>query len=228
MKVHLNSTFFMIPSFYLILLFTWVSSLFFIGNPYLSLILMISSFFCYFWTFFQLFQIDLSLKNFGVMNIFIITILSFYMYVSKSSSFMIYFLFALKIIVFLFAISIFVTMYNPKKVYLTKYLFLSLLLFFFFLGIFLCLVKFYFLDALNFGTTNNVANSVYFSFNNYNFWDVSNNALFSLDFTNDNQLSEFAVQLSKFKETRWLFHYLAQMLFLDSSWLHIHLSLVFV
>ena len=151
---------------------------------------------------------------------------------------MIYFLLAVKIILFSLVIGVFLSTYNPKIVYLTKLLFISFLFCFFFLGIFLCQVKIYFFDALNFFADKNIVNypllfneiptQVYLSVKNYNFLNASDNALFILDFSNDNQLHDFAIQLGRFKETKWLFHYLAQRVLLDSSWIHIHLYLVFV
>ena len=219
-------------------LLSFFTYLFLIGNPYLSLAIMSISFFCCFWTFFQLFKKNFSVTNFFVMNILVFIILSIFIYSSRCNNFMIYFLLALKIVVFLLVISIFLSIYNPKMVYLTKLLLMSLLLFSFFLGIFLCQVKIYFFDALNFFADKNISNypllfneiptNVYLSFKNYNFLSAPDNVLFILGFSNDNQLNDFAIQLGRFKETKWLFNYLAQMVLLDSSWIHIHLFLVFV
>ena len=235
---NLNKTFNFNIGLYVPLVFTFFTSLFLIGDPHLALAIMLISFFCYFWTFFQLFKINFSVTNFFVITFLAIIILSIFIYWSRCNNFMIYFLLALKIVVFLLVISIFLSIYNPKMVYLTKLLFMSLLLFSFFLGIFLCQVKIYFFDALNFFADKNIGNypllfneiptNVYLSFKNYNFLSAPDNVLFILDFSNDNQLNDFAIQLGRFKETKWLFHYLAQMVLLDSSWIQIHLFLIFV
>jgi len=223
---------------YASLVFAFFTSLFLIGNPYLSWLIMSISCVCCFWTFFQLFQIDFSVTNFFVINTLAFIILSIFIYAFRWNNFIIYFLLALKMVVFLLVISIFLSIYNPKMVYLTKLLFMFLLLFSFFLGIFLCQVKIYFFDALNFFADKNIGDypllfneiptNVYLSFKNYNFLSDPDNVLFILDVSNDGQLNDFAIQLGRFKETKWLFHYLAQMILLDSSWIHFHLVLVFV
>lgn len=229
---------FNIVGLYAFFVSAFVSSLFLIRDSYLSMAIMLIAFFCFFWTFFHLLKLNFCVTNFFFINMLAFTILSIFRYWFSCNCCMLYFLFAVKIILFLLVISIFLSIYNPKIVYLTKLLFISFLLCFFFLGIFLCQVKIYFFDALNFFADKNIATypllfngiptQVYLAFKNYNFLNASDNPLFILDFSNDNQLNDFAVQLGRFKETNWLFHYLAQMVLLDSSWIHIHLYLVFV
>jgi len=237
-KVKTNYKFNFNMGLYACLVLAFFTSLFLIGNPYLSLTIMSISFVCYFWTFFQLFQINFSIRNFFLINLLASITLTSFIYSSRGDNFMIYFLLAVKIIVFLLVISIFLSIYNPKMVYLTKLLFMLLILFSFFMGIFLCQVKICFFDALNFFADKNIDDypllfneiptNVYLSFKNYNFLSAPDNVLFILDFSNDNQLNDLAVQLGRFKQTKWLFHYLVQMILLDSSWIHFHLVLVFV
>jgi hypothetical protein len=126
---------------------------------------------------------------------------------------MIFFLLALKMVVFLLVISFFLSIYNPKMVYLTKQLFMLLLLFSFFVGIFLQLkilatILYYLMKSQPMFICH---------FKNYNFLSAPDNVLFILDFSDDSQLNDFAIQLGRFKETKWLFHYLAQMVLLDST-----------
>jgi hypothetical protein len=94
------------------------------------------------------------------------------------------------------------------------------------------------LDALDFFADKNLNDnscllneapqSVYWSLKNSTFSSAQSDALFTLGFANDNQLNNFASELGRFKKTRWIFHFLVQMVVFDSSWIKIHLVLVFV
>ena len=50
---------------------------------------------------------------------------------------------------------------------------------------------------------------------------------FILDFSNDQILNEFVVQLGQFDKTRHRFNYEFQLLCLDSSWFPFHLMMTF-
>jgi hypothetical protein len=65
------------------------------------------------------------------------------------------------------------------------------------------------------------------SFKSYDFLSIKNNALFVLDFSNIEQVNNFAVQLGQFNETVHLFNYLFQLFCLELSWLNPHLVLIF-
>jgi hypothetical protein len=148
-----------------------------------------------------------------------------------------FFLLAIKILLFLLVISIFLSIYNPKMVRFTKISFMSLLLSIFSLGLFLGLVKLYFFNASVFFTVNNTPDyplllpnppsNVYLLLKGYDFLNIQSNTLFILDFSSDTKLNDYAVQLGQFKQTKELFHYEFQLLCLDSSWLRLHLALVF-
>jgi hypothetical protein len=154
-----------------------------------------------------------------------------------SGTFIFFNLLALKIIIFLLALSFGLSFFYPKMVRFTEISFMFLLLSIFSLGIFLGVVKLYFFNASVFFTVNNTPeypllftnppSNVYLVLKGHDFLDMERNALFILDFQNDTQLNDFAVQLGQFKQTKELFHYEFQLLCLDSSWLPLHLALVF-
>ena len=74
---------------------------------------------------------------------------------------------------------------------------------------------------------SDVPSNVYLSVKKYDFLDIQKNALFVLDFSSDITLTDFAIQLGQFNQTRDLFHYEVQLLILDASWFPFHLTLVF-
>lgn len=205
--------------------------LFFVGNPYVSLIIIFVclAYFC--WNFFQLIQTNLSL-----LHIIIFTIATGFIYYT-SGTFIFFFLLALKIIIFLLALSFVLSFFYPKILRVTEISFMSLLLSIFSLGLFLGIVKLYFFNAAVFFTVNHnpdypllfphPPSNVYLLLKGHDLLNLQNNALFILDFSSDNQLNDFAVQLGQFKQTTELFHYVFQLVCLDSSWLHLHLALVF-
>ena len=205
--------------------------LFFVGNPYVSLIIMCVclTYFC--WNFFRLIQTDLS-----VLNIIAFTSITSFMYYI-SGTFIFFILLAFKIIIFLLALSFVLSFFYPKMVRFTEISFMSLLLSIFSLGLFLGLVKLYFFNAAVFFTANNTLDypllfpntpsNVYLLLKGHDFLNVQNNALFILDFSSDTKLNDFAIQLGQFKQTKKLFHYVFQLVCLDSSWFPFHLALVF-
>ena len=105
------------------------------------------------------------------------------------------------------------------------------------LGLFLGLVKLYFFNAAVFFTSNHtqgypllfsdIPSNVYLSAKNYDFLGIQKDALFVLDFSSNTTLTDFAIQLGQFNQTRDLLHYEFQLIILDASWFPFHLTLVF-
>jgi hypothetical protein len=97
-------------------------------------------------------------------------------------------------------------------------------------------VKIFFFEALNFLTDKKISTypfifydtptQVYLGVKSYYAILNPESYPFFLDFSNNESLNSFAILLGKSTRTKWLFHYLTQLLILDSSWLHIHLYLV--
>lgn len=205
--------------------------LFFVGNPYLSLLIMCicSVYFC--WNFFRLIQTNLS-----VLEIIAFAIIVSFLYYC-SSTFVLFILLALKIILFLLALSLGVSVFYPKMLRFAEITFMSLLQTIFSLGLFLGVVKIYFFDASVFFTVNhnpeypilfsNPPSSIYLLLKNHDVFNIQSNALFTLDFSSDTKLTEFAIQLGQSVHTKELFQYEYQLLCLDTSWLDLHLAFVF-
>ena len=205
--------------------------LFFVGNPYSSLIIIAVCFayFCY--NFLKLIQTDLSLLNIVVFSI----ITGFIYYIS--GTFIFFVLLAIKIIIFLLVLSFVLSFFYPKMVRFTEISFMFFLLTIFSLGLFLALVKLYFFNASVFFTVNNTPDypilftnppsNVYLLLKGHDFLNIQSNALFILDFSSDTKLNDFAVQLGRFKSTKELFYYEFQLLCLDASWFPFHFVFVF-
>ena len=114
---------------------------------------------------------------------------------------------------------------------------MSFLVSIFSLGLFLGLVKLYFFNAAVFFTSNHtqgypllfsdIPSNVYLSAKNYDFLGIQKDALFVLDFSSNTTLTDFAIQLGQFNQTRDLLHYEFQLIILDASWFPFHLTLVF-
>jgi len=51
---------------------------------------------------------------------------------------------------------------------------------------------------------------VFLSFKNWNFFTITKNSLFLIDFSNDDPLNNLSIQLSQFPKTKWVFYYVAQ------------------
>ena len=213
------------------LLISFFGALFVIGNPYLSLIIMLVCFVFFCWNFFKLIQINLSF-----LDIVALTSVAGFLY-NISVEFIFFILLAIKITIFLLILSFFLSFFYPKIVKFTKISFMSFLVSILSLGLFLGLVKLYFFNAAVFFTSNHkqdypllfsdIPSNVYLSVKNWDFLGIQNNALFVLDFSNDNKLNDFAVQLGQFNQTRHLFRYEFQLLCLDASWFPFHFTLVF-
>jgi len=205
--------------------------LFFVGNPYISVIIIFICFAYFCWNFFKLIQADLSTLNIIVFT----SITSFIYYIS--GSFIFFILLAIKIIIFLLTLSFGLSFFYTKMARFTEISFMFLLLSIFSLGLFLGLVKLYFFNASIFFTVNHTPDypilfpsppsNIYLLLKNYDFLNVQNKALFILDFSSDATLNDFSIQLGQFKQTKNLFSYVFQLLCLDASWLPLHLVLVF-
>lgn len=221
------------PSFWraIVTFIVFFFGLFFVGNPYVSLIIIFLCFTYFCWNFFRLIQTDLS-----VLNVIAFTVITGFIYYI-SGTFIVFILLAIKIIIFLLPLSFVLSFFYPKTVRFTEISFMSLLLTFLSLGLFLGLVKLYFYNAAVFFTANETPDyplllphppsNVYLLLKGHDFLNIQSNALFILDFSSDTKLNDFAVQLGRFKQTKELFHYVFQLLCLDSSWLRLHLALVF-
>jgi len=210
-----------------ILFLTSFFSLFLIGNPYISLIVMLGAVFCYIWFFIK----PIIYTNFfwGV-NALIFGGVCFIGLYNP----MLTILLTIKLLLFLLVLSVFINLYYKKLSQVTKIS--SVLLGFYLLVLFtfLTIIKLYFFHAVSFFALSelkdpifieNLPSKVFFSLNNYNFPFISNNFLFSMDFANEDQLISFAIQLNRSNETRWMFFYLVQLALLDLG--KIHLVLVF-
>jgi hypothetical protein len=155
-----------------------------------------------------------------------------------SGEFIFFVLLIIPLSFFLFILSLFVGFFYPKRVKIIKLSFISFLICLGLLGLFLSLVKLQFFDSAIFFVFNHTQNcpvilegnpsGVYLVIQNWDFWGVQKNSLFILDFSRDTELSPFAVQLIQFEKTKPLFHYVFQLLCLDSSWFPVHFNLVFV
>ena len=101
------------------------------------------------------------------------------------------------------------------------------------LGIYVSVIKIYFLDAISILALapdspiifDSVPSKIFLSFDNLYFFNSYQKPLFVIDFSNDGQLSDLAVQFSKFDTTKGLFFYLTQMILLTTG---SHLALVFI
>ncbi len=99
--------------FYLAGLFMCVfSSIFLVGRPYLSLIIILGCFIFYNWYYTRPLFSSIFFISF---NAFIITVFIF-----VESNVLIIVLFAIKLLIFLLVIGIFVSLYNKKMVYFLK------------------------------------------------------------------------------------------------------------
>jgi len=209
------------------LILAFFISLFLIGNPYLSLLMVLSCFIFYNW-YYTISVINS--KFFLGVNAFILII-----YILMEFNFIISILFAIKFILFLLIINTFMSVYNTK---VSDFMKISLILLGFYLlllGIFLAIVKIYFFNAISFFAFekinypivfNTMPSEVFLSFKNWNFFTITKNPLFLIDFSNDDMLNDLAIQLSQFPKTKWVFYYVAQMIFLSTN--NINLVLIFV
>jgi hypothetical protein len=200
-------------------------SLFFLGNPYFSLIIILGCFILYNWYYTKL---TINSKFFLIFNIFIVTILIFI-----ESNFLIIILFAIKLLLFLLVLNIFISLYNKKFVSFIKDVFILLGFYLLLLGIYISIIKIYFLDAISILASapdtmvlfEGPPSKIFLSFKNLHFFNDYQNPLFVIDFSNDNQLTNLATQYSKFDTSKELFFYLSQMVILTTG---SHLNLVFI
>lgn len=163
-----------------------------------------------------------------VFNAFIATIFIF-----VESNILIIFLFAIKLLLFLLGINTFISIYNKKMVSFLKESFILLVFYLLLIGIYISIIKIYFFDAINILALapdstilfEHTPSKIFLSFKNIHFFNNHTNPLFLLDFSNDSQLDDLTIQLSKFDTTKRLFFYLTQMIILTTG---SHLNLVLI
>jgi hypothetical protein len=199
----------------------------FVGNPYLSFMIILGCFIFYNW-----FYTRPLIKNkfFLGFNAFITTIFIF-----VESNFLIIVLFAIKLLLFLLVITTFISFYNKKIVSFLKEAFILLGFYLLLLGIYVSFIKIYFLDSMSMLALapespilfDSTPSKIFLSFKNLHFINSSQKPLFVLDFSNDSQLNDLVIQFSKFDttDTKRLFFYLTQMVLLTTG---SHLNLVLI
>ena len=199
----------------------------FVGNPYLSFMIILGCFIFYNW-----FYTRTLIKNkfFLGFNAFITTIFIF-----VESNFLIIVLFAIKLLLFLLVITTFISLYNKKIVSFLKEAFILLGFYLLLLGIYVSFIKIYFLDSISMLALapespilfDSTPSKIFLSFKNLHFINSSQKPLFVLDFSNDSQLNDLVIQFSKFDttDTKRLFFYLTQMVLLTTG---SHLNLVLI
>ena len=200
-------------------------SLFFVGSPYLSLIIILCCFIFYNWYYTRP---VINSKFFLGFNIFITTIFIFI-----ESNVLIIVLFAIKLLLFLLVINTFINLYNKKFVSFIKDSFILLGFYLLLLGIYVSIIKIYFLNAISIIASapdslilfDSTPSKIFLSFKNLYFFNSYQNPLFVIDFSNDSQLNNLAIQFSIFDTTKELFFYLTQMVILTTG---SHLNLVFI
>ena len=211
--------------YYTCLVLAFFSSLFLIGNPYLSLIIILGCFIFYNWYYTRPL---INSPFFLGFNAFITTIFIF-----VKSNGLIIVLFTIKLLLFLFGINTFISIYNKKMVSFLKESFILLGFYLLLLGIYVSVIKIYFLNAISILALepdspilfDSAPSKIFLSFKNLHFFNSYQNPLFVLDFSNDSQLSDLTIQLSKFDITKGLFFYLTQMVLLTTG---SHLNLVLI
>ena len=200
----------------------------FVGNPYLSLMIILACFIFYNWYYTRPL---IKSKFFLGFNAFITTIFIF-----VESNFLIIVLFAIKLLLFLLVINTFISLYNKKIVFFLKQVFILLGLYLLLLGIYVSIIKIYFLDSISILALapespilfDTAPSKIFLSFKNLHFLNSSQKPLFVLDFSNDSQLNDLVIQFSKFDTidtSKRLFFYLTQMVLLTTG---IHLNLVLI
>ncbi len=98
---------------------------------------------------------------------------------------------------------------------------------------YISIIKIYFLDAFSilasspdsFTNFDTSPSEIFVSFKYFNNFNNYQNPLVILDFSNDDQLNDLAIQFGKFDATKGLFFYLTQMILLTTA---SHLNLVFI
>jgi hypothetical protein len=197
----------------------------FVGNPYLSLIIILGCFIFYNWYYTRPL---INSKFFLGFNAFITTIFIFI-----ESNFLILVLFAIKLLLFLLIINTFINLYNKKFVSFLKEAFILLGFYLLLLGIYVSFIKIYFLDTASILALSpespilfdSTPSKIFLSFKNLHFINSSQKPLFVLDFSNDSQLNDLAILFSEFDTSKRLFFYLTQMVLLTTG---SHLNLVFI
>ena len=158
-----------------------------VRNPYLSLLMT----FC--WNSFKLLSKNLK----SILFVTILSFLNIYIFLLVDD-FVIYNLFAIKVVLVLLIISVFISIYNPKMVYLRKVSLVLLEFYIFLLGLLLYVVKIYFFNAVSFFAVEKVGypisldhtpSDVYLTLKNYDFMNIRENSLFVIDFSNDGQFN---------------------------------------
>jgi len=207
------------------LFLSFLISLFLVGGPYLSFIIILGCFIFYNWYYTRPL---INSKFFLGFNIFITTIFIFI-----ESNFLIIVLFAIKLLLFLLVINTFISLYNKKFVSFIKESFILLGFYLLLLGTYVSIIKIYFLNAISIFASapdslilfDSTPSKIFLSFKNLHFFNTYQNPLFVIDFSNDSQLSNLAIQFSRFDTTKGLFFYLTQMVILTTG---SHLNLVFI
>ena len=174
------------------LLLFFFMSLFLVGCPYLSLIIILGCFIFYNWYYTRPL---INSKFFLGFNIFITTIFIFI-----ESNFLIIVLFAIKLLLFLLVINTFISLYNKKIVSFLKESFILLGFYLLLLGIYVSIIKIYFLDAISILALapdssilfDSTPSKIFLSLKNLHFFTNYQNPLFILDFSSDSQLSDFS------------------------------------
>lgn len=195
------------------------------GGPYLSLIIILGCFIFYNWYYTRP---VINSKFFLGFNIFITTIFIFI-----ESNFLIIVLFAIKLLLFLLIINTFISLYNKKFVSFIKDSFILLGFYLLLLGIYVSIIKIYFLNAISILASapdslilfDSTPSKIFLSFKNLHFFNSYQNPLFIIDFSNETQVSNLAIQFSRFATTKGLFFYLTQMVLLITG---SHLNLVLI